>query len=535
MKKEKRKFSSYGTVIQSHHYYAPRLELIEEGKNLLIGDETGGHYFTVWASRQSGKSTTLMNIHTDIRINHKEFDIVSLTCENQYEITNEIDVMNYLIEEINKYLQLKKDVKTIKTSKDFVNFFSSEYLDKKIILIIDEFDALEECVIAKLAHAFREIYLKLKNCEEGNKPMLQGLALIGIRSVLGIENKKGSPFNIQNSLRIPQLTYNEVNKMFKDYTLEHNQVIDQDVIDILFYETQGQPGLTSWFGELLTVTFNKEKDKPIKMINWKYAYAKVNSLPSTHLSNLISKVNETEESKELVINLFQTKKKHPFVFRKPLHNYLHLNGIIKPEEGIDEKGEPIDYIKFTCQFIHRQLFEYFVDDYVNFDGKLLTDPFIELDHIFGDDYIVIDEVVKIYQEYIDVNKENLFKDASRRKDLRIFEAVYHFDIYAYLTRFFQSTNISIHPEFPTGNGKIDLIFKQKNDIYGLELKSFSTMIEYKKALTQCADYANSLGIKYITLLFFTEDKISVESRTKLEKSYFNEETNIEVKPRFIQV
>ncbi len=535
---QKRKFSSYGTVVQEKHYYAPRLKLIDKGRVLL----EDGNYITVWASRQSGKSTTLIDIQMEIEKRTDEFFVIGLSAEALFNAKNTVYVMNYFVKEIEEYIEiqlkqkLNKKCPVVKTEDDFIKFFSKKYFPKKLILVIDEFDGLDEYIISELTHTFRKIYLMILDPKTTEKPTLHSLALIGIRSVLGIENQKGSPFNIQNSLRIPHLTYDEVNQMCHDYIKEHNQIIDQDVIDILFYETQGQPGLVSWFGELLTDTFNKEKDKSIAMNNWKYVYIKVNSLPSTHLSNLISKVNETEETKDFVVNLFQTKTKIPFVFRKKIHNHLYLNGVIKPEEGLDENGNIVDYIKFTCQFIQRQLFEYYADEFINFKGNLLSsNPFMELDHIFGDDYVNIDEVIKVYQEYIDANKEHLFKDSSRRKDLRRFEAVYHFDIYAYLSRFFQSTGIQIHPEFPTGNGKIDLILRQRDNIYGIELKTYTRMYEYKVALEQAAKYAKQLNIDYITLVFFVEERISKEDKDRLEKSYFDNDTKIEVKPRLILV
>jgi hypothetical protein len=59
------------------------------------------------------------------------------------------------------------------------------------------FDALEQTVIA----VFRHIYMTRQN--QTNKStaekdyLLHGLALIGVRAVLGVENVKGSPFNVQ--------------------------------------------------------------------------------------------------------------------------------------------------------------------------------------------------------------------------------------------------------------------------------------------------------------------------------------------------
>ena len=535
---KKRIFSSYGTVIPSNHYFAPRLDLIEKGKKILIGDDKGGHYITVWASRQSGKSTTLMEIRGAIKKERDDFLIINLSAEDWGSAKDGITGLQYIVEEIEIYLetQYKINIKTpeIKTDKDFVQFFTKKYFSKKIIMVIDEFDRLEDDVIAEITHAFRKIYLKTIETQEVEKPVLHSLALIGIRSVLGIENQKGSPFNVQNSLQIPHLTYDEVNQMFKEYTEEHGQDIDQDVIDILFYETQGQPGLVSWFGELLTVECNRDTNKPITMDDWNYSYAEVNAIPSSHLLNLISKVNENEDAKKLVIDLFQTREKIEFIFTNKLHNYLYLNGIIKPVKE-KFKNKFANYIKFTCQFVHRQLFQYYAAEFRYSHSRLLVDPFMDLEAIINDTYIDIDGIINLYQQYVNKNREKLFKDASRRKtDLQICEAVFHFDIYSYLSRFLQSKPASVQPEFPTGNGKIDLIIKHNGRIHGIELKSFVDATEMNKAKIQTAEYANSLNIKEIFLLFFIEFKIPADKREELESSYFDD-NGIEVKPRFLEV
>ena len=536
----KKIFSSYGTVIKSSHYNAPRLKLIDKAKKLLIGDEANGHYITVWASRQSGKSTTLIDTQVAIKKTTDEFLVAGISVEGWGNNKTAIDIMNLMLNDINKYLRgnLKKNIPTVKNENDFINFFTSEYLHKKLILVIDEFDCLEENIIAELAHVFRKIYLSMLNSDTplNEKPLLHSLALIGIRSVLGIENSKGSPFNVQNSLRIPHLTYDEVNKMFHEYIKEHNQIIEQDVIDTLFYEVQGQPGLISWFGELLTATFNDEKNKPITMKNWQRTYVLLNGEPSAHLSNLISKVNETQEIRDFVITLFQTKNKIPFVFRNKLHNFLYLNGVIKPSEEINDKGETVLYIKFTCQFIHRQLFEYYADEFKSVRCRLFADPFLDIEAIISEKVLDIDAIINLYQEYVTTNGDVLFRDASRRKtDLNICEAVFHFNFYSYLTNFFENKPASVHPEFPTGNGKIDLVIKHSNTINAIELKSFVDFYEMKKAIKQAIEYAKSLGLKQITLMFFIEVKISDEKKIELEKSVYDKETNIEVRPRFLEV
>ncbi len=53
-----RRFWSYGPVNSKLHYYAPREELVDRAYGSLVGDnpDEGGHYITVWAPRQTGKS-----------------------------------------------------------------------------------------------------------------------------------------------------------------------------------------------------------------------------------------------------------------------------------------------------------------------------------------------------------------------------------------------------------------------------------------------------------------------------------------------
>ncbi|MCP4108110.1 MAG: hypothetical protein GY749_21615, partial [Desulfobacteraceae bacterium] len=53
-----RKFSSYGPVDTDLHYYVPRKELVDRAYTQLKGviPDKGGHYITVWAPRQTGKT-----------------------------------------------------------------------------------------------------------------------------------------------------------------------------------------------------------------------------------------------------------------------------------------------------------------------------------------------------------------------------------------------------------------------------------------------------------------------------------------------
>ena len=528
-----REFSSYGAPETDLYYYVPRRALVNETLLKLVGKnpQKGGHYMTIWAPRQCGKTWVLMEVLSILRDNpaYKSFDIAYVGVET---LKFESDV-NHIAQVIARKV-LKKVKITPQAVKDLDNFeqiFSRDVLKKPLILVIDEVDSLAPQAIAGIVGTFRNIHTNRR--QQSHKPsaerdyLLHGVALIGVRAVLGIENKSGSPFNVQQSIHIPNLTFAETEEMYQWYERESGQQVEQAVIERVFYETNGQPGLVSWLGELLTVKYNKHKPT-ITLRDFKGAYAAATrSLPNANVINIISKANQ-EPYKQLVLKLFQTKEKIEFLYEDPDTNFLYMNGVID-EEVVTEIES---YIKFPSPFIQRKLFNYFSKILFRNVGQMYN-PFDTLEDVFTPQGLHLPSLLKRYEVYLKKNSQWLFKEAPRRRhDLRIYEAVYHFNFYMYLYKFIRGHNGQVWPEFPTGNGKIDIMIKFEGQVYGLELKSFANLSKYKEALTQAAAYAHQLKLKKIALVFFIE-AIDDQNRTKLEVIYTDPKRGITVKPSFV--
>jgi len=529
-----RRFCSYGPIIMDSHYYAPRKELIDTAYTQLVGENPleGGYYMTVWAPRQSGKTWVMQQILFQLQKDPR-FDVLKINLEHLKDEKNVGKIIDGIAEEIG--LGLGKTFKGIRTKKEFQQIFRKGVMDKPLVLILDEFDALPDEGINAVVSAFRNIYINRADeigKTTGQKTyLLHGVALIGVRSVLGIKNMKGSPFNVQRSLYIPNLTYDEVKEIFKWYEKESGQDISGEVIDRVYNECSGQPGLTCWFGELLTEKYNKDKTKPISMKEWEYTYMYASSgLPNNTVLNIIEKADK-EPYKDKVLELFQTDKKNIFRFDDEELNFLYMNGIIDIEESHDMKL----YSKFSCPFIQKRLFNYFSNEIFDTLDRLV-DPFENLDDAITETSLNIPNIIKRYRKYLLENKEWLFKEAPRRKDLRIFEAVYHFNLYRYLSDLLEEWKAVVIPEFPTGNGKVDILIKYGGKLYGLELKSFKTERAYKEALHQTAVYGRRLGLKEMSLIFFIE-AIDEENKKKFEAEYIDrdEDGQITVKPVFVPV
>ena len=66
-----RRFHSYGPVDSRFHYCVERREMVEQCVLQIVGsDEEGGHYFTIWAPRQTGKTWLMRRAIEKIQAEH---------------------------------------------------------------------------------------------------------------------------------------------------------------------------------------------------------------------------------------------------------------------------------------------------------------------------------------------------------------------------------------------------------------------------------------------------------------------------------
>ncbi|MEM7127910.1 MAG: AAA-like domain-containing protein [Chloroflexota bacterium] len=530
-----RKFSSYGPVDTDLEYYVPRTELIDRSCRQLLGEDPqkGGHYITVWAPRQAGKTWLLQQVEERLAA-LGDYEVVILTMQSAKSAQTIEDALGVLMTELGYWFE-RDDLPRLDDWKQLRTLFTAAYFEKPIILILDEFDALQTEFINAFANEFRTIHTQRGNqrtkVSAEKTYLLHGLALIGVRSVLGIENVSGSPFNVQRSVHVPNLTQEEVASMFRWYEEESGQTVEETVIERLYYETRGQPGLVSWFGELLTETYNRHGDT-ITAHDFEIAFsAGLDILPNNNILNIISKAKE-EPYVDMVYQLYQTEKRMPFSYDDPLLNFLYMNGVIDHTSEQTSGGEIDFYVRFSSPFVQKRLFNYFSRQFFGNLGRLY-DPFDDLDDTITDTALSIPHLMKRFEVYLHQHRNRLLKDVPRREsDNRVMEAIFHFNLYTWLLHFMTDFEGQVVPEFPTGNGKIDLLITYANRLYGVEVKSFANRRQYQSALGQAAAYGKELQQKEIWLVFFVEI-ITDENRQKFEETYQDPKTGVEVHPVFV--
>ena len=512
-----RRFHSYGPVDCKRHYCVPRKRLVDQCINQLIDDpQEGGHYFTIWAPRQTGKTWLMRQVLQDIPQRYQDkfavFHFSLGTLRGMTFPSSDSDEELLLPERLRRLLErVLPTHHKVSDWEDFCEIFSRGrgLWDRPLLLLIDEFDTIPSSLITLIVAQFRELYLNR------DTNWLHGLALIGVRAVLGVDSHSGSPFNIQKSLHVPNLTREEVIDLYQQYQDESGQPIEPEVVEEVFRVTNGQPGLVSWFGELLTERYNPGGKQSLAMPAWKTVWRKARvKEPNNTVMNLISKARDPEYQ-PFLLELF-TRADLPFLFHDPIQNYLYLNGILSSETVITAKGEE-EICRFSSPFVQNCLYDALSRELLTDRAQLLPlDPLDELADVFAVDALNLPALLQRYKDYLSRLKAkglNPWKEQPRRKtDFHLTEAVGHFHLYAWLQSAVGRRCVC-SPEFPTGNGKVDIHLKCDDKHGIIEVKSFVDAYQLKLDREQAAEYAQSLELDSVTMAVF----LPVEDDTVLAK------------------
>lgn len=370
--------------------------------------------------------------------------------------------------------------------------------ERPLLLFIDEVDTTPPALLDLLAGRFRERYLHRES------HWLHGLALIGVRAVLGIESERGSPFNIQKSLHVPNLTNDEVNDLYRQYQRESGQQIDPAVVDAIYTVTKGQPGLVSWFGELLTDRYNPGSSTLIDVARWqdvymRACYAEFNNT----VMNLINKARTAY--RQHVLELF-SRSNVRFSLDADWCNYMYLHGIID-QERIQPPGSPPQLVcRFASPFIQLRIYNALTYDLFDEHSPLLAvEPLDDLADVFSGAMLDIPALLRRYRDYLARLKSrgiNPWKAQPRRQtDWHLTEAVGHFHLYAWLQEALGQRCV-VSPECPTGNGKVDLHLQCGPKRGIIEVKSFVNAYQLSEDRRQAARYARQTGLDRVTLAVF---------------------------------
>ena len=359
--KPKRRFENSGLVIPNESFHV-HLDYVTNTNNENIRTMVDkGRYFTIFAPRQSGKTTFFYDFCRSIE-NDPLYITILLSFQSYQNISSQrfYELVYSKIKEqiINRLNNIQcKDLKQV---SDFMDSFTltdhtSFYLlfknineiitHKKIVIFIDEFDGILMSELGNFLMILRDLYQDYK---QTSKKALYSVGLVGIRNIAKLVVGGVSPFNIADQVLLPPFSIKNVRDLYAQYTMETNQAFTEEAIQKIYDQTCGQPWLVNRLGTILTVNIKPQTIDSITIDDVNKAINVLLNENNAHFDNLYEKILLYKESFSSILT-----KDIPYAPYDKGQSWLVQYGLIKKDHNKAVIANTI-YNKWFSQIIETQ-------------------------------------------------------------------------------------------------------------------------------------------------------------------------------------
>ncbi|GAK57271.1 hypothetical protein U27_04236 [Candidatus Vecturithrix granuli] len=461
-----RYFNTSGPCDPRKHYTLLREPLLRQGKVKV----ENGRFFTIFAPRQSGKTTYFQLLLQELKTMYTPLWI---SCENQATSSKDVfyqDMERQLRQELAKSgISFDGAI----TNKDELEAFfeqSSQLQANPFVLVIDEFEGVPQIVISELMHTFRRVYHRRDHSR------LQSLILVGVSSVAELVVSSASPFNVVDELEIPYFTCEEVHELIQQYVTETGQVFDAEVIKAIYDNTHGQPGLVCGLCQHLVEQVVTDRKHPVTMDHFYKTLQ--HFLTERFDKNIINIVQKARSKQDFMLRLLFQETPIPFSVHHPDIAYLYAHGVVQNVNNHVEIGVPLYQKAIIIAF--RPLINGEADFY--FTAK---DTFGEYVTAEG---LNLHAILEKYRQYIRKRGYQAFDTAHLK------EAAWHYSLDGFINFFLDILEGQTFIEVPSGRGRTDILILHRNRKYIIETKVFTNNAYFQKGKRQLAEYLQSEGL-----------------------------------------
>ena len=478
-KKPKRMFEDSGTVDPKMSYHV-ELENVTNTKRQDIKTLVDlGRYFSIFAPRQSGKTTFFEDFCHELE---KDTSYVAILLSFQdYKQLEKATVYSLIEESIfeqllnrlqNVHCENIEPVRELLNSHGVTDHISFRKLfeklnkvipPKKIIIIIDEFDGIPIGELENFLTTLRELYQKYKKQTD---KALYSVGLVGIRNITKLIVGGVSPFNIADQVKLPPFTLKNVRDLYSQYTEETNQPFTEDAVKKVFDETAGQPWLVNRIGTILTVDIKPETTKPITEDDVEKAIKHLLKERNSHFDNLLEKAKLYKET--FVRITFNGVDYNP---DDEDQSWLEQYGLI------NEKNDKA--VVANAIYKRRFLKAFFQESGATADTSLNA-------YFTSDGFLNMEAILSDFEEYIIQIGVNAFY-----KSQKPYEKTGQFLLTAWLYQFVEGKKGELRYEAPSGLGRMDILLIYHSHKYIIETKINRSSLDktIEKAIDQlCGKY-----------------------------------------------
>jgi AAA domain len=460
-----RYFNSSGPNIPAEHYTLMREHLIAQGAELVHQ----ARYFTIWAPRQTGKSTYFMLLKTELE---RAGYLVAWT---SMEKMADAEYSGLLRNLQSKLQEAGLDAPKFNTLDDFAYFLENRRTEK-VVLIIDEVEGLNPEYFGRFLHTLRYLYhTRLEHC-------LKSVILVGVSNIVGVVESNASPFNIADNLEIPFFTIAETYELLGQHEQETGQLFDAGVKERIAGLTACQPGLVNGFAAALV----KHCRGKAKIVAADYVAVEDWYLNEAIDKNVANIINKAKKHRAFVETLLFSETKIRFqIDREPIKE-LYTIGLITR----DESGNVAFKVPLYCKRLHAAFYPY-----TNGEQNRVSSEINVNDYFLPDGRLNFEKWVAQYKTWVQRRSFRYFREKNERGEyLSIKEAALVYSFETYMAAFLDEAGGKSYLEPHTGLGRSDLIINVQNREYITEFKVYSGASNFTKGKKQLAYYCRKYNL-----------------------------------------
>ncbi len=504
-RKPVRIFENSGTVNPEGAYFVHLENVTNTQKQDIKTMIDRGRYFSMFAPRQSGKTTfleeTCRRLHGDptyvtISLSFLDFknlektDFYSLIEKNLYEqLINRLKEVNCeKVESVNRFLKSHHITDHI-SLRMFFNELNRILQFKKIVIFIDEFDGIPLIELENFLNALRTLYNEYKTLKQ---KALYSVGLIGIRNITKLMVGGVSPFNIADHVELPPFSLKNVRDLYAQYTAETNQPFTGKAVQKVYEETSGQTWLVNRLGTILTIDIKPETIEPIDEKDVDNAIRILLMEKNNHFHNLYEKAKLYKETfVEIVFDNVKYKADNED------QSWLEQYGLIKKIETKAAVANNIYKMRFTETF---------------FDEVDINDNIFAHQAVLPGGQLDMETILKDFARYIAQIGVRAFY-----QDNKPYEKTGQFLLTAWLYPFIKNGQGELRYEVISGLGRMDIFLTYKGHKYIIETK----VNRYDDIYTILEEGINQVSGKYLAsenpasgylVIFDTRTPVSVSCK-----------------------
>ena len=472
-----RSFNTSGPNVPSQHYTIRRTDLIHKGLRLVEQER----YFTIWAPRQTGKSTYFRQLAEELE--GLGYKVAHINFENFQEKTLAA-FLSRLSEKLEECWIEKIAEKTI--TGIFLSIERSRH--DKMVLIIDRADEINNEYFGDFLSAIRSAF------HSRQSHGLKSVILVGLSNIVGLAGPNSVPYNISDELNVPYFTDHELRELLGQHERETGQRFHDSVKAKIAEITACQPGLANGFAKVL-VENNPSKPELdlqdyLKVEDWYLTEA-----IDKNFENILSKARQ---EREFVERLLFTEARIPFEIDRPSIKLLHTNGLIRK----DKDGNVEFWVPFYKKRLHKAFYPY-----TNGEGREISRTIYAPEYFAPEGGLMLEKLVQTYKEYVKRRGFNPHreKDADGKfKSIREAALIYSFE--TFIHAIVNELSGKIYREAQTGLGKSDMVINVRGQEVLIETKIYSSPQKFENGKRQLAYYARSLSLdKGVYLVYCPND------------------------------